>query len=266
MKPVLVGRRGRQPRPADRRLRFGLPASAVLPLFGERPPGASPAPSVRAGVGGGPEPAALAVFDPALGTGGRLLARLGTSRTVTVAVHARPVTLKGLASVTLGGLAGMLLAQPFDAVTFLAPVYGLAAGAAAGGAAWVAVRGRGVTVVPVEAWRGRLEAIGRILGNADRLGQPFVSAPALRTMLHSALWHAANAVGEAGEGDVLRVFDEQLVSLEEATDAALAELESASIAARKAAVSDRLAAAVEELTHSLPVLGEPGTPTGDPAP
>jgi hypothetical protein len=55
------------------------------------------------------------------------------------------------------------------------------------------------------------------------------------------------AVDQPGDGDVLVAFDEQLTALGRATDATLAELESPSIAARKADVSERLAEAVAEL-------------------
>ena len=49
-------------------------------------------------------------------------------------------------------------------------------------------------------------------------------------------------------------FDEQLAALRDATEATVAELESPSIADRKAAVSERLAAAVSELELAPTVL------------
>ncbi|HVC69111.1 MAG TPA: hypothetical protein VNC61_02485 [Acidimicrobiales bacterium] len=192
-------------------------------------------------------PVALAVFEPGASGPRRFLARLGTSRTVVLGLHGRPLKLKGLVSVSLGSVAGMMLAQPFDMVTFVAPLYGLVVGGVGAGAGWVAVSRRRAVTIDVEQWRPQLDAIGRILHNADRIGQPFVSPVALRTALHSALWHAIGAADHAGGADVLAAFDEQLTALDQATEATLVELESPSIAARKADVSDRLAAAVRDL-------------------
>jgi hypothetical protein len=153
--------------------------------------------------------------------------------------------MKGLVSVSAGALGGMMLAQPFDALTFVAPLYGLVLG----------------TIV-VDEWRPQLEAIGRILANADRIGQPFASPAALRVALHSALWHAVQAMGQPGDFDVLFAFDEQLAALRQATEATLVELESPSIEARKAAVSERLAAAVSELQTIPTLTGPAGTDNG----
>jgi len=61
--------------------------------------------------------------------------------------------------------------------------------------------------------------------------------------------------GPARRHDVLGAFDEQLAALRAATEATLAELESPSIAERKTAVSERLAAAVREL-ELTPTLQE----------
>ena len=61
---------------------------------------------------GGPQ--ALAVFAPGQSAYQRFLARLGTSGAVSVGVGTRPVPLKGLVSVCLGAVGGMMLAQPFD--------------------------------------------------------------------------------------------------------------------------------------------------------
>jgi len=259
VKTGLGGRRTQQVGSAEYRTRFGLSPAAVLPLFAPRVAG-GPVPAGPYGPGHA-VPQALVVYDPALSRRRRLLARLGASRTVAFGVRARPVHVKALAFVGLGGVAGMMLAQPFDVVTFAAPLYGLVVGATAGGAGWVAVRSRGSTTIWVEQWRNQLETVARILHNADRMGQPFVSPPALRSALHVALWHAANAVGEPGDVDVLHALDEQLLSLRVATDSAVAELESPSIAARKAAVSEQLAAAVEEMTLSLPTAD--GARSGD---
>jgi hypothetical protein len=192
-------------------------------------------------------PDALAVYEPGSTRGQRLLARLGTSRTVTVGIGGRPVSAKGLVAVSGGAVAGMMLAQPFDAMTFVAPLYGLVVGSAVGAGAWMAVSGRRATVIAVDDWQTQLENIGRILADADRIGQPFASPPALRAALHGALWQAVTAVGEPGDGEVLGAFDEQLTALRQATATTLAELESPSIEARKAAVTERLAAAVDEL-------------------
>ena len=192
-------------------------------------------------------PAALALFQPGASRFRRVLARLGTSRTVVLGPHGRPVTMKGLAAVSAGGLVGMMAAQPFDALTFVAPLYGLAAGAAGAGVGWRAVRGRRAVTIEVEQWRPQLDAISRILANADRIGQPFVSPPALRTALHAALWHAVGAVDQPGGDEVLATFDAHLAALRQATETTLVELESPSITARKADVSDRLAAVVGEL-------------------
>ncbi len=234
-------------------LRFGLPADAVRPLFAavaRRGPssGHGPAPT-----GADDGPVALAVYEPGLSGPRRFLARLGTSRKVTVGFYPRPVSAKGLASVGIGAVAGMMLAQPFDALTFVAPVYGLVLGAAGGAAGWVALRGRRATTIAVDDWRPRLEAISRILQNADRIGQPFASPEALRVALHGALWHAVTAVGQPGDDEVLRAFDEQLTALRRTTDATLIELEAPSIAQRKAAVSERLADAVSEIDLTAPV-------------
>jgi hypothetical protein len=170
------------------------------------------------------------------------------------------VSTKGLVAVCSGAVAGMMLAQPFDVVTYLAPLYGLVVGGVGGGAGWKAVRGRRATTITLEQWRPRLEAINRILHDADRIGQPFVSPPGLRRALHSALWHAAGAVGQPGERDVLGAFDEQLTALRRATEASLVELESPSIAARKADVSERLAAAVTELSPGADESASPVVP------
>jgi hypothetical protein len=232
-------------RPQYRR-RFGLAADAVHPLFSDVN-GARPR-SALAPRGGAFEatPDALAVFEPGMSATQRFLARLGTSRKVDVAFSPRPVSLKGVFSVGLGGVAGMMLAQPFDVVTFMAPLFGLVVGSVGGAMGWVALRGRRATTIEVETWRPQLDAIARILQNADHIGQPFASPSALRVALHSALWHAINAVDQPGDQDVLIAFDEQLVALQGATEATLVELESPSIAARKAAVSERLADAVSE--------------------
>jgi hypothetical protein len=200
-------------------------------------------------------PQALAIFEPGLSAPQRFLARLGTSRTVTVGIHPRPVSTKGLVSVGVGSVAGMMLAQPFDAVTFLAPVYGLVIGTVGGAAGWVAIRGRRATTIVVDEWRPQLDAISRILQNADRIGQPFASPRALRVTLHSALWHAVTAMGQPGDFDIIMAFDQQLTALRAATEATLAELESPSIEARKAAVTERLAAAVLDM-ELLPALAD----------
>jgi hypothetical protein len=237
--------------------RFGLSPLAVRPLFGEvirtRPPlGAAPW-----AAGTDVLPSALAVYEPGLSGPRRFLARLGTSRTVVMGLRPRPLSTKALVSVGVGGVAGMMLAQPFDAVTFMAPLYGLALGGVGGGMGWMAVRGRRATTIAVAQWKPELDAISRILQNADRIGQPFLSPSALRASLHSALWHAVNAVGQPGEHDVIGAFDEQLTALRQATETTLAELESPSIANRKAAVSERLATAVTELELTpTTVLGE----------
>jgi len=206
-------------------------------------------------------PQALAVYEPGLSGRQRLLARLGTSRTVTWGLSPRPVSTKGLGAVGVGAVAGMMLAQPFDALTFVAPFYGLILGGAGGALGWMAVRGRRATTIAVDDWRPQLDSIGRILRNADRIGQPFVSPRALRVALHAALWHAVNAVGQPGDHAVILAFDEQLAALQGVTEATLVELESPSIDARKAAVSERLAAAVSEI--ELPVHVH-DTATGDP--
>lgn len=198
-------------------------------------------------------PYALAVYEPGLSGRQRFLAHLGTSRTVTLGVRPRPVSTKGLVSVSVGAVAGMMLAQPFDALTFVAPLYGLILGAVGGAAGWTAVRGRRATTITVDEWRPQLEAIGRILKNVDHIGQPFASPPALRIALHGALWHAVNAMGEPGAHQVLSAFDEQLTALGQATEQTLEELESPTIAARKAAVSERLADAVRELQLTAPM-------------
>jgi len=174
--------------PQDRR-RFGLSADAVRPLFGERVPGRPvPPPGLSAGpqVGLDSPPAALAVYEPGASRSRRILARLGTSRTVVLGPHGRPVALKGLVSVSAGGLVGMMAAQPFDALTFVAPLYGLVVGAVGSGVGWRAVSRRRAVTIEVEQWRPQLDAIRRILENADRIGQPFVSPPALRAVLHGS--------------------------------------------------------------------------------
>jgi hypothetical protein len=205
-------------------------------------------------------PDALALYEPGQSRRQRLLTRLGTSRTVTLGAGSRPVAMKGLVSVSAGALGGMMLAQPFDAVTFVAPLYGLVLGTMVGAATWTALRRRRATTVVVDDWRPQLEAIGRILANADRIGQPFASPAALRVALHSALWHAVQAMGQPGDFDVLFAFNEQLAALRRATEATLLELESPSIEARKAAVSERLAAAVSEL-QTIPTLTGPAGAT-----
>jgi hypothetical protein len=227
--------------------RFGLSPRAVRPLFGEAIPMRPPLGATPWAAGTDILPSALAVYEPGLSGPRRFLARLGTSRTVVMGLRPRPLSTKALISVSVGGVAGMMLAQPFDGVTFLAPLYGLALGGVGGGMGWLAVRGRRATTIAVGQWKPELDAISRILQNADRIGQPFLSPAAMRASLHSALWHAVNAVGQPGEQDVIGAFDEQLAALRQATETTLAELESPSIANRKAAVSERLAAAVTEL-------------------
>jgi hypothetical protein len=192
-------------------------------------------------------PQALALYEPGLTTRQRRLARLGTSGTVTFGLPPRPVSTKGLAAVSVGGVLGMMLAQPFDAVTFVAPLYGLLVGAGGGAVGWVSVKGRRATTIAVADWRPQLDVIERILADADRLGQPFLSAPGLRSALHSALWHAVRAVDEPGAAQVLGAFDQQLAALGQATESALVELEAPLIEARTAAVSERLATAVSEI-------------------
>jgi hypothetical protein len=251
--PKAMGRRPYRARRPDYRWHFGLGGDAVRPLFGAvplRPPIPGPAPSA---VGPDAMPSALAVYEPGLSGRQRFVAHLGTSRTVTLGLRPRPVSTKGLVSVSVGAVAGMMLAQPFDALTFVAPLYGLVVGAVGGAAGWRAVRGRRATIITVDQWRPQLEAIGRILQNVDRIGQPFASPPALRVALHGALWHAVTAVGQPGDRQVLAAFDEQLQALGQATDNTLEELESPTIAARKAAVSERLADAVHELQLMAPM-------------
>jgi hypothetical protein len=171
--------------------------------------------------------------------------------------------MKALVSVSIGAVGGMMLAQPFDVVTFLAPVYGLVAGTTAGATGWAIVRRRRATVIVVDDWRPQLEAIGRILANADRIGQPFASPAALRVALHSALWHAVQAMGQPGDFDVLFAFNEQLAALRRTTEATLVELESPLIEARKAAVSERLAAAVSEIQMHPTLIGPTRTSDDD---
>jgi hypothetical protein len=229
--------------------RFGLSGDAVRPLFGDRPgaAGLRPPPPTGPGVGIDLAPDALAVYQPGLSRRQRLVARLGTSRLVTLGRRPRPLQAKGVLAVGAGAVAGTMLAQPFDPVTYLAPLFGLVIGGVGGAAGWISVRGRGSVTITVEQWRPQLDTISRILRNADRLGQPFASPASLRVTLHSALWHAVEAVGQPGDADVLEAFDHQLAALLRATETALSELESPSIAARKAAVSERLADAVSEL-------------------
>ena len=207
-------------------------------------------------------PDALVLYEPGQSGRQRFLARLGTSRTVTLGAGSRPVPMKGLVAVSVGALAGMMVAQPFDAVTFVAPLYGLLLGTVAGAGGWVAVRRRRPTTIVVDEWRPQLETIGRILANADRIGQPFASPAALRVALHSALWHAVQAMGQPGDFDVLFAFDQQLAALRRATESTLAELESPSIEARKVAVSERLAAAVSEL-HLIPTMTDHAADTDE---
>lgn len=250
--PKTTGRRHYRARRPDYRWHFGLGGDAVRPLFGEvplRPPMPGPA---RPGTGPDVMPYALAVYEPGLSGRQRFLAHLGTSRTVTLGLRPRPVSTKGLVSVSVGAVAGMMLAQPFDALTFVAPLYGLVIGAVGGAAGWTAVRGRRATTITVDQWRPQLEAISRILQNVDRIGQPFASPPALRVALHGALWHAVNAMGQPGDHQVLAAFDEQLRALGHATENTLEELESPTIAARKAAVTERLADAVRDLELMAP--------------
>jgi hypothetical protein len=239
-------------RGTDHGRRFGLSPDAVRPLFGEFTRGRPSVAASPRGLGIDTGPQALAVYEPGLSGPQRLLARLGTSRTVTFGLPPRPMSTKGLVSVGVGAVAGMMLAQPFDALTFVAPLYGLAIGAVGGAAGWKAVKGRRSTVIEVEAWRPQLDAISGILQNADRIGQPFASPRALRVALHSALWHAVNAIDQPGGRDVIAAFDEQLGALHAATETTLAELESPSIAERKAAVTERLAAAVGDMELRLP--------------
>jgi hypothetical protein len=233
-------------RPQYRR-RFGLSSDAVRPIFGDvarSHPALVPAP---AGGSPAPMPRELAVYQPGLSAPKRFVARLGTSGTVRIGLRPKPVSTKGLIAVSGGAVVGMMVAQPLDAVTFLAPLYGLVLGLGGGAVGWRAIRGRGAVTIEIDAWRPQLDAIDRILQNADLIGQPFASPPALRVALHSALWHAVNAVGQPGDADVLAAFDHQLEALRRATENALVELESPSIDARKAAVSERLADAVSEI-------------------
>ncbi|HUY22930.1 MAG TPA: hypothetical protein VMV22_11410 [Acidimicrobiales bacterium] len=247
-KPRNTSRRRQRARQEQYRRRFGLPATAVLPLFGPMPPARGSVPFTPQRPALDPMPVALVVFEPGLSRPRRLLARLGTSRLVTVLPGNRPVSLKALVFVGLGAVTGTIAAQPFDPVTYLAPLYGLLVGGVGAGAGWRALRGRWATTIGVDEWRGELDAILGTLQSVDRIGQPFVSPPALRTALHSALWHAADAVGHPGDRDVLDTFTEQLAALRIATGSALAELESPTIEARKAVVSDQLAAAVDQLS------------------
>lgn len=168
---VMGGRRHRSRRPEYRR-RFGLSADAVRPLFGElarhRPAARDPRPAP----GGDAVPSALALYEPGLSGGQRFLARLGTSGTISFGLRPRPVSTKGLVSVTVGGVVGMMVAQPFDAVTFVAPLYGLMVGSVAGAVGWISVRRRRASIIQVDDWRAQLETISRILQNADRIGSP----------------------------------------------------------------------------------------------
>lgn len=259
--PWTTGRRHRPTRPPDYRRRFGLSADAVRPLFAVAP-GRRPVVGLPRSPGSDPAPDALTVYEPGLSGRGRLLARLGTSRSVVLAPGARPVSMKALVFVGAGAIGGTLCAQPFDSVTFAAPLYGLIVGGTGGAVGWLAVRRRRATTIVVEDWRAQLDAVSHILRNADLIGQPFVSPRALRSALHCALWHAVNAVGQPGDHDVLGAFDEQLAALRQATEATLVELESQSIAARKAAVSERLAAAVSDIEQTS-VFSADGPATGD---
>ena len=259
---LLARRRQGQVRGTEFRRRFGLPASAVLPLFGEMSAGRASVVFSPQGAGVDAIPHALVVYEPGMSGPRRLLARLGTSRTVAIGLGSRPVSLKALFFVGAGAVGGTILAQPFDPVTFLAPLYGLVVGGVGAGVGWSALRGRGTTTIAVDHWRGRLDAICAILENADRIGQPFVSPAALRSALHSALWHAADAVGQPGEVDVMEAFDEQLTALHAAIEATLLELDSPTIAARKAAVTEHLAAVVEEL-EALPPASPGAIAVGD---
>ena len=264
MSGVMRRRGGRGRRPQYRR-RFGLPADAARPLDGPAwrslaPSGALSAP-VRV-VASDPTPAALCLYQPGLSVGRRLLARLGTPGSVTVGLPPRPMSTKGLAAAAAGALAGMMLGQLFDAVTFAAPLYGLVLGAGAGGVGWRAVRGRWSAVVAVEAWRAELDAMARILANADRLGQPFVSPPALRRALHGALWEVVTGSDEPGHGAVAAAFDAELAALDEALEAAVVEVQAPAVAQRRAAVTERLAVVVAELERlgpTEPIGGVPPT-------
>jgi hypothetical protein len=247
VRSAVMGERHSRPRRTEYRRRFGLSADAVRPLFGELARPRPAAIGARPTPGGDVMPTALALYEPGLSGGQRFLARLATSGTISFGLRPRPVSTKGVVSVAVGGVVGMMVAQPFDAVTFVAPLYGLMVGSVGGAVGWVAVRRRRATIIQVNAWEPELETISRILQNADRIGQPFASPEALRMALHSALWHAVSAVGQPGDTDVLMAFEEQLEALRGATEATLAELESPSIAARKAAVTERLAAAVTEI-------------------
>ena len=97
----------------------------------------------------------------------------------------------------------------------------------------MAVHRRQPAIIVVDEWRPQLDDISRILRNADRIGQPFASPPALRVALHSALWHAIEAMDEPGDFDVLFAFTEQLAALRRATEETLTEIEAPSIAVRK---------------------------------
>jgi len=265
VKSGTTGRHDVRARRTEYRWRFGLSGDAVRPLFAPPAPvgpaGGPPVP-VRRRMGGEMAPEALALYEPGLSGGRRLLARLATSGTVHTPWRPRPVSTKGLVSVSAGAVVGMMLGQLFDAVTFVAPLYGLVLGATGGAAGWTAVRRRRAVVISVDEWRPQLESIGRILRNADAIGQPFVSPPALRLSLHAALWHAVQAVDEPGDATVLAAFDEQLAALRRATEATLAEIESPSIEARTADVSERLADAVHDLELSVPA-GEQHRSVGD---
>lgn len=245
--------RGRQVRAGDYRLRFGLPPSSVSPVFAPHVAPRAPAgvPSHRASQRGsgtaGPSPVALVVYSPDLSGFRRLIARLGSNTMRFTGTPTRPVSGKAALFVGAGAIAGVILAQPFDPLTLFAPVYGLVAGGAAAGAGWLAVRGRGSVTILVDEWQPQLDTIREVLRNADLLGQPFVSPSALRSALHSALWHAARAVDEPGGAQVVEAFDDQLHALSSATASALSEIEAPSIEAGKAAVSMHLAEILAEI-------------------
>ena len=148
---------------------------------------------------------------------------------------------------SVGAVAGMMLAQPFDAVTFVAPLYGLVVGR------WAAPRLGGASAVDGpppsgREWRPQLEAISRILPERrpDR--------PTFRLPRRPCAWLCIGSLAcRPGHGPARATSmswspsTNSSAALRRATEATLVELESPSIAARKAAVSERLAAAVTEL-------------------